>query len=172
MPLCAKTFSSWGRKFEVLLRHCLWVLSEMFQHLQLWWLVFLWCPFCGQAMGPKFILQLYTNFQNITGLQIDTRIQWSRLSWVFMNIQLVGKCQTFTYMKSWGYELFGHICPPYWANSSPIICVVLTQDSWTTALDSKHQHPHVFLSMLHCMGSLNKRKWKLLSATLWQGELT
>ena len=95
------------------------------QHLQPWWLVFPWGLSYRQVTGPDII------FQHASLLWIGIKIPFSELSWVSLSSLLVGKFQTLTFIKFCEYVgLSGHSSPRYQANSFPIVCAVLTRDSW------------------------------------------
>ena len=65
-----------------------------------------WCPSCRQVVGPKFVLLPETILWYIILPQI------SMLSWFLVSRQLVSKCQTLTYLKSYGYVgWLDHISP-------------------------------------------------------------
>ena len=58
MPVCGKMISSWERKVLGIAKpHMYHGTFKVLQCLQLWWLVFSWCPFCRQATGPEFLPQ-------------------------------------------------------------------------------------------------------------------
>ena len=139
-------------KFWVLLRHiCLPVPSIELQCLQLWWLVFPWCPSCRQVTGLEFPLQPDIIFILTSLLQIDTRIPFDMFSWVSVSSHLVARCETLTFIKSCKYiGLSGHSSLQYLANSFPNVCAVLTLDIWnyySEEQDLTAQHP--FLSLCH-----------------------
>ena len=72
------------------------------------------------VIWPVFLGQLDTIFLCISLQFIKTRIWFSMISWDLVKKQLVGKCQTQTYLWSCRYVWPPHCSSPYyWANSYP-----------------------------------------------------
>ena len=65
-------------------------------------------------------------FQHITLPQIGTRMLSNMLPWAFISSQLVGKYQTFTYIRSCRYVGLSAIAFPCTeSNCFPIVCRIL-----------------------------------------------
>ena len=101
-----------------MLKHiCLWVLSDVLQHLQL---VFSWCQSCRQVTGPEFLLQLDTFF-NIYHYRSAPTFSAARCHgpWWIVNLKVGVKM---TYLKSCVYvALSGYSSPQYHSNSAKYI---------------------------------------------------
>ena len=156
IQICAKRISSWVRKVLSIVRDMsLGTLWDAAASIAL-------AAGVSLITWPEFLLQLDTIFLHISLLQMSTSILGSMLSWALVSSQLVGKCQTLTYINSYRYVgLSGHISPKYQANSSPIVCVVFAIDS-TNYCSGKQgptaKHLCVNCQYFHQIVSLNKRK--------------
>ena len=128
--MCWNNFFSWGKESKLLVMSYVSGYSDVLPHLQLWWLVSLWCSSCRHVTGPEFLLHEDTISKHISLPQISKRIWFGMLSLVIMNSHFVGRYQTLAYINCCIYVRLLGSCFPRTEEIGSQLFVVLVLDSW------------------------------------------
>ena len=130
--ICARTISSWVRKILGICRGLCLQYPLRFYSVHGFGS---WC-FPGVHPADRWLSQSFYPSQTLfflftSPLWISTRIPCTMLSWALERWHLVGNCHKLTCIQSCSnVGPLGHSFPHCWANCSPMVCEVLSLDSW------------------------------------------